>query len=163
MVSMIDRRLKVYSDRGYNRALADWGAQSKAPGTPPLASRCRPRKNRRPRRGRYAPRPRSSPQHLLGLCIPSMVSIAALHMATILSTSLGLGLFYRRVASLASLRASRFSEERRRTASSVTLGLLLRSDGKLIGPVVSDLVRATGLGVAFDLPPSHFLVAFCRF
>ena len=51
----------------------------------------------------------------------------------------------------------------RRAASSATTHLLLRGHGQLVGPVVPGLVRAPTLGVTLDLPPSHFLVALCRF
>ena len=48
-------------------------------------------------------------------------------------------------------------------ASSVIVRLLLRSHGEPVGPVVSSLVQACGLGVPLDPTPPHFLVALCRF
>ena len=68
-----------------------------------------------------------------------------------------------RRASLPSLGASLSSVERRPTASSVTVRLLLRSHSELVSPVVSGLVRAFGLRMALDLPPPYFLVTLCGF
>jgi hypothetical protein len=42
-------------------------------------------------------------------------------------------------------------------------GLFLSGHGQLVGPVVPALVRASGLRVPLDLPPSHLPVALGRF